>query len=160
MSEIQQKAFEAYACSLVRPIAATERRKRLMQEELLGHLLDSCQEELGRLGDERAAIECAKERLGNRQELSRRLQATVPMLEQLLMVCITGKGMTMKRWIWLVGVVAVLFGMGLVLPALAKYKVHGWVAGVVVPLSIGASIVLAGLVAVGYGIRRRFMRPA
>jgi hypothetical protein len=160
MKNNRVEEFEEYVRSLLRPLAASACRKRLMEEELVAHLLDSCQEEFTRLCDEQAAIECAKVRLGNRQELSQRLQASVPKLEQLAIFCITGKGMTMKRWIWLIGIVAVLFGMSIVLPALAKYKMHGWVEGVVVPFAIGASIVLVGLIAIGYGIARKLRARA
>ena len=58
----------------VRPVQATFARKRKMREELLAHLVSIFEEEAGRQGDERAALERAEERFGDLRELSKQLQ--------------------------------------------------------------------------------------
>jgi hypothetical protein len=62
----------------VRPVRATLARKRKMREELLAHLRSVFEEEVGRLGNEQAAIERTKERFGEPEELTTQLQQTVP----------------------------------------------------------------------------------
>ncbi|HBO43606.1 MAG TPA: hypothetical protein DD670_06690 [Planctomycetaceae bacterium] len=62
----------------VRPVRATMARKRRMREELLAHLVAIVEEEVGRLGDERAALEQAKLRFGDPRELIGQTQETVP----------------------------------------------------------------------------------
>jgi hypothetical protein len=153
--------FASYVRRAVGPVAAFVWRKRLMQEELVAHLMESYQEELARLGNEAAAAELAKKRLGNSDELSRRLQAVVPIIERLGVVIVGGKESIMSRWIWLAAILAVLIGTGLVLPAMAKYKQQNAPISEVAPLLlIGALIVLSGLGTIGYGIKRRFTRAA
>jgi hypothetical protein len=70
---------------IVRPVNAAERRKLRMRQELLAHLQATADEERGRSpGDERAAIERAKLRLGEPAELTRMLRQSVPVLERVL----------------------------------------------------------------------------
>jgi len=65
----------------VRPVRATLARKRRMREEFLGHLTAIFLEEVQRLGDETVALNRARERFGDPQELSARIQQTVPRRE-------------------------------------------------------------------------------
>ena len=62
----------------VRPVRASNFRKRRIREELLGHLTTIYEDELGRLGDERAALEQARQRFGDPSKLARELQEAVP----------------------------------------------------------------------------------
>ena len=66
----------------VRPVRATMARKRRMREELLAHLVAIFEEEAGRLGDEQAALEQAKQRFGDPRELTGQIQQTVPWLDR------------------------------------------------------------------------------
>ncbi len=69
---------------IVRPVAATQRRKLRMRLELLMHLQEAVDEELC-CRDEQAAIEQANQRLGASDDLTADLQRTVPALERLLL---------------------------------------------------------------------------
>ena len=62
----------------VRPVRASLGRKRPMREELLAHLVAIFEEEAERLGDERAALDRARQRFGDPEELTAQLQACVP----------------------------------------------------------------------------------
>jgi hypothetical protein len=62
----------------VRPLRASNPRKRRMREELLSHLMTIYEDELGRLGDEQAALEQAGQRLGDPRELTGQFQKTEP----------------------------------------------------------------------------------
>ncbi len=71
---------------IVRPVGATQGRKLRMRTELLAHLQATMEEERLRFpGDEQAAIERAKLRLGDTAELTRELQQTVPTVERVLL---------------------------------------------------------------------------
>jgi hypothetical protein len=71
---------------IVRPVRAFASRKLRMRRELLAHLREALDEERRRHpGDEAAAIEEARRRLGEAGELTKSLQKTVPLLERLLM---------------------------------------------------------------------------
>ncbi|HEX5271656.1 MAG TPA: hypothetical protein VFW33_14260 [Gemmataceae bacterium] len=61
----------------VRPVRASEFRKRKMREELLAHVRGVFEEEAGH-GDEQAALTRAQERFGHPAELTGQLQASVP----------------------------------------------------------------------------------
>ncbi len=65
----------------VRPVRAAVARKRRMREELLAHLTAIFEEEAEKLSDEQAALDRAKERFGDAQELSAQIQGTVPWTE-------------------------------------------------------------------------------
>ena len=62
----------------VRPVRASLGCKRPMREELLAHLVAIFEEEAERLGDERAALDRARQRFGDPEELTAQLQACVP----------------------------------------------------------------------------------
>jgi hypothetical protein len=62
----------------VRPVRATMTRKRQMREELLAHLTAVFDEEAERLADEQAALERARQRFGDPEELTTQLQQAVP----------------------------------------------------------------------------------
>jgi hypothetical protein len=68
----------------VRPVRASEIRKDRMRRELLAHLWDSFEEELGRDAQEGTAVERALQRFGHPADLARALQDSVPLGERLL----------------------------------------------------------------------------
>jgi hypothetical protein len=68
----------------VRPVRAGGARKYRMRQELLAHLTASYEEERAKLGDDRAAVEAAVRRLGDPTEITKEMQATVPLVEQFL----------------------------------------------------------------------------
>jgi hypothetical protein len=92
-------ALRIHVEKIVRPLAASRRRKDGMRQELHAHLIAAFEEELQRVGDERLAIKNTLERLGDVAELRQQLQSTVPMLESLLMrdVWLPGLGRMERR---------------------------------------------------------------
>jgi hypothetical protein len=62
----------------VRPLQASLARKRRMREELLAQIVSIYDEELGKLGDDRAALKQSKRRFGDPRELSDNLGRTIP----------------------------------------------------------------------------------
>ena len=62
----------------VRPVRASTSRKRKMREELLAHVTGVFEEEMARLGDERAALERTRQRFGDPAEVTSQLQELVP----------------------------------------------------------------------------------
>jgi hypothetical protein len=67
----------------VRPVRASSACKRKMREELLAHVMAVFEEEAGKLGDERAALERTAERFGNPGDLTGRLRDSLPAGERL-----------------------------------------------------------------------------
>jgi hypothetical protein len=63
---------------VVRPVRASTSRKRKMREELLAHILGVFEEEVARLGDDRAALERTALRFGNPADVTSPLQQSVP----------------------------------------------------------------------------------
>ena len=61
-----------------------------------------------------------------------------------------------KIMIILLGIFGILFGPGIILPALAKHRDLGvWNGDIVTPIVAGTIILLAGLATVAYGVQRR-----
>lgn len=84
MNETTLRELKTIVESAVRPLRATARRKRTVREELLGHLMAVYDEELQRLGDERAALDRATKRFGDPVALTAQLQQGVTRGERLL----------------------------------------------------------------------------
>ena len=70
---------------IVRPVRAFAPRKLHMRYELLAHLQAALNEECAVDGNEAAALERARTRLGEPHELTQALQQSVPWIEQKLM---------------------------------------------------------------------------
>lgn len=156
MNDPPIRHFEGRVARIVAPLVARRARKESMREELLSHFYQVYEEEFARLEDERLAAEATARRLGDADELSSRLQASVPVLEMLICLIFPRKELLMSRWFWiLLGCLVALFGTAMVLPALAKMKHAGSLttdtAGA---LALGLAIVLAGLGLLAYGIKR------
>ncbi len=82
MNDSVLNELKALVDRAVRPVRATFARKRGMREELLAHLTEIYDEEAARLRDEHAALERAKERFGNPEELTTQLQQAVPRVDR------------------------------------------------------------------------------
>jgi hypothetical protein len=126
MNPDRLREFEAIASRIIQPILASPRRRRSMREEMLAHLCQAYEEELTRRGDDQAAADSARQRLGDADQLRRQLQASVPYFEHLFCAVFFHKEMVMSRWQWIMGLFASLvglgfmFGLAIVLPATAK----------------------------------------
>jgi hypothetical protein len=109
----------------VRPVRASTARKRKMREELLAHVVGVFEEEGGRLGDERAALERAALRFGNSAEVTSQLQESVPASDSIIRFW-EGRPGEATLWILLrlacVASACALFGVG------AGFFGAGWVA--------------------------------
>jgi hypothetical protein len=151
--------LSAYVALAVGALPASRVRRQQMHEELLAHLFDIYDEELERLQNARAAADRAKQRFGSPDRLRNELTAAVPWAERLVLL-ICGKGSIMWRWLWIVGVLAVLVGMGFVLPAVAQLRNPAPIMpndrfGIGVLLPFGVVLTVFGLGFFGYSMLRR-----
>jgi hypothetical protein len=153
VNEPIERRLESLVARAVRPLWASRSRKREMQEELLAHVTAVFEEEVIRLGDQRAALEETRERFGLDQDLELQLQECVPWLERWLLI--SDREILMSRWFWLVAVIAVFVGPALVMPAVAHFQQQGVMPWA--PFMLGVAITLAGVGGVCYGIARRFV---
>jgi hypothetical protein len=159
--------LEQYVDRVVGPLHAGARRKSIIREELVAHLLEAYQAELRRAGgDARAAFDATIRRFGDCDELATELEASVPPLERLLFLLFYREHL-MWRLLVLIGLLGTLFGMGVILPALAKLKHLGALTGqgrplmeVAVGVMIGAVIVTSGMHLLAWGIARRVRNTA
>jgi hypothetical protein len=156
MNEIVLNDLTAHVTQAIGSLAASGARKQQMHEELLAHLLDIYDEELERLQDEHAAVDRAKQRFGQADELRSELAAAVPMWERLILL-ICGKGSIMWRWLWIIGVLGVFVGVGFVLPAVAQLRDPAPIMasdrfGIGVLLPFGVVLALVGLCLFGYSL--------
>jgi hypothetical protein len=154
MNDSIERRLESIVARVVRPVRASQSWKRTIHEELMVHVTTVFDEELGRLGGERAAFRATRDRFGVDDDLESQLQECVPRLERWLLI--SEREILMSRWFWLAAVVAVAVGPALVLPAAAKFRDHGELLWV--PMAIGLLITFAGLGGVGYGVVQRFVR--
>jgi hypothetical protein len=154
MNESIDRRLERFVERAVQPVSASRSRKAQIQEELMVHVSTVFDEELGRLGDEEAALAATRERFGLEEELGWQLQDCVPPLESWFLI--SEREILMSRWFWLLAVVAVAVGPGFVLPALAKFQQDGVMTWGF--FLLGLSITVAGIGALGYGIGQRLTR--
>ncbi len=83
MNDVTMKELKIVVERAVRPVRATTARKRKMREELLAHLMAIFEEELGRLGSERDALDQSRRRFGDPRELSLQIQETIPRMNRI-----------------------------------------------------------------------------
>jgi hypothetical protein len=160
MTENVREELRAAMELAVGKVRARADRKAVMREELMAHLECAWEEQMERGGDETSAAEAAKERFGDCEALRRELDASVPLVER-IMAGILDREFRMWRTMVLCGVVAVMFGMSTILPALAKWKQMNTVpGGGLIALMMGVAVVTSGLHLVGWGIARRVRRAA
>jgi hypothetical protein len=158
--------FDRRVARVVGGLRAGRRRKAVMREELLAHLLGAYAQEADRAGPGPPAIGAAVERFGDCDRLARELQAGVPLLERIAAL-IVNKEHRMWRLLILGGFLVTLFGISMVLPALAKLKHVAANTGVGHPLmmlalglSIGVAVAVVGLSLVTWGIVHRSRKTA
>jgi hypothetical protein len=147
----------------VAPLSAGRRRKARVREELLAHLIGVYEQESAR-APRAAALDATLRRFGDRDDLTRQLQASVPPFERILVILFS-KERRMWRWLVVGGFVASLFGTSMVLPALAKLQQqadlhHEPYMALAVALMIGMVIAVAGLHLLAWGIARRLRRTS
>ncbi len=135
----------------LRPVWASRARKQMLRMELLAHVMDVFAAELAKSDDEQVALNQTLFRFGIAEAVGSELQSTLTFPDRWLHFLF--KENLMAAWLWWLGTLAIFTGPALILPAMAKYKEGGDLH--VLPLIIGASITLAGLAVVGYGIKRR-----
>ncbi|MGD0138252.1 MAG: permease prefix domain 1-containing protein [Tepidisphaeraceae bacterium] len=145
MNDPRPKDFEAHLCRVIDSIAARPDRKRIMREELLGHLLECHQAELSRGSNERAAVQAAIERLGSVDELRMQLQASVPFFERMLFACLNRKETLMSRWLWIVAVAGFVAGLSVGFPHHEQF-------------TLGCAVLLCGL-GLGHLFQQRNVPP-
>jgi hypothetical protein len=105
--------FQAQVDRAVHPVIASPRRTRIMQEELLDHLLETFNEEFARSNDEQSARDAALRRFGDPVEVSARLQASVSKFERALFTFLSGKETPMTRTLWVIGILAIIVGQNM-----------------------------------------------
>lgn len=125
MNAPEIREFEALVAGAVEAIAASPGRKSVMREELLEHLLERYQAELCRQPDARSAVRTAIGRMGNANELRAQLQATVPLPERLLHLFLDRKERFMSRWLWVLGIAAIVAADALSFPQSEQVQLAG-----------------------------------
>jgi len=155
LSHLQQQVDQ-----IITPLRATRRRKSLMREELLAHLLDIYETETTH-SDPPAALTQTLRRFGDSTSLSKDLQSSVPIFERILQ-SLYNKEPTMNRlWLTLLltGIAGLAFGLSLILPALAKLKLEGRLpGGHIIPIVIGAIIMYTGFQICCWGLARKIKK--
>lgn len=112
-------------------------------EELESHLRDEIERQMKSGLSAQPAFAAAVQRIGQAHVLKREFKK----VERTLMK---------KIMIILLGMFGILFGPGIILPALAKHRDLGvWDGDIVTPIVVGTIILLAGLATVTYGVKRR-----
>jgi hypothetical protein len=156
MNEAVRNDLSAHILQALGSLPASRVRREQMHEELLAHLFDLYDEELERLPDEQEAADRAKQRFGQPDALRNELTTAVPWTERLILhLC--GKGSIMWRWLWIVGVLGALVGMGFVLPAVAQLRSPAPIMpenrfGIGVLLPFGVVLTLLGVGLIGYSV--------
>jgi hypothetical protein len=164
-TDIPLAEFRRRVERVVARLRAGRWRKAVVREELLAHLLGAYAQESDRTGPGPAALAAAIERFGDCDALARELQRTVPSPERIAAL-IFNKEHRMWRLLILGGIFVTLFGVTMVLPALAKLKHVAVNTGVGHPLmmlalglSIGVAVAVIGLSLVTWGIVRGSRKP-
>jgi len=158
MSHVGPKSLESQIRDAVQSLPASPWRKRAMREELLAHLAGAYEQELAVAPDPAAALAAATTRFGNLDLIRNELLASVPPAERLVFTFLSKRELLMRRWTWIVvGIVLILLGTSIVLPALAQIKQkHAAFAGdVALAVSIGMGLVLLGFGSMGYAVARK-----
>jgi hypothetical protein len=108
----------------VRPVRASTSRKRKMREELLAHVVGVFEEEVARLGDDRAALERTALRFGNPAEVTSQFQESVPARDTIwrFFECRPG-----EATLWVLIRVACVASVALLVGVIAALFAAGWV---------------------------------
>ena len=112
-------------------------------EELESHLHEDIERQMKSGSNEQKAFEVSIQQIGQPQAIKQEFKK----MERTFMK---------KIMIILFGIFGILFGPGIILPALAKHRDLGvWNTEIVMPMVWGSLILLAGLAAAAYGFKRR-----
>ncbi len=112
-------------------------------EELEVHLREEIEQQMKSGLSAQQTFAAAVQRIGQANMLKREFKK----VERTLMK---------KIMIILLGIFGILFGPGIILPALARHRDLGiWNSDIVMPIVVGTLILLVGLAATAYGVRRR-----
>ena len=169
MNDFTLRALELHVDEAIASVPANASRKRRMREEMLAHLLDLFDQEHARLGDDTQALEAAVHRFGGLAELRSELHDSVPYGERLVFHILGKKENIMWRLFMIAGCVAVLVGLGFIMPAVAQLlrdagwveagELHPYSSGLMLTLQItllilGCALSLGGVWSVFHGIKR------
>ena len=112
-------------------------------DELEIHLREEIEQQIKSGLNAQQAFAAAVQQIGQANRLKREFKK----VERTLMK---------KIMIILLGIFGILFGPGIILPALAKHRALGvWNSDIIMPIVWGTLILLAGLAATAYGVKRR-----
>ena len=112
-------------------------------EELESHLREDLERQMKSGSNEQKAFVVSIQRIGQPQAIKREFKKTERTFMKKIMII-------------LFGIFGILFGPGIILPALAKHRDLGvWNGDIVTPIVVGTIILLAGLATVAYGVKRR-----
>ena len=159
MNDEISRALRAHAQEAVGPLMARFGRRAAMSEELHAHLCLIYQEEREEGRDERAALEAVLRRFGDVAELQCDLQTVVPWWERSLFAVFLKKEQSMAKAFGLCGILGVLVGMAVVMPAMAKLEQVG-MADQMLALMAGTIATTISVMAAGFGLWRWRARAA
>ena len=167
-ADLARAELDRYVDRAVACLRAPRRRRAVIREELSAHLHEIFAQERQRgAGDDvRPALDATFRRFGDCDLLAQQLQASVPALQQILYLLFNR-----ERHMWRLmiggGVLVMLFGTSILLPALGKIKHLGNVSyngqplmTLVVGVMVAMVIVMVGLHLLAWGIARRVRKPA
>jgi hypothetical protein len=163
MSDDAYLQLERRVQAIIDPLRAGARRKSIMREELLAHLAAIYEDERDRARCADHALAGTLRRFGDSSQLTNDLQASVPALERFISMIYNPEQGMKRFWLTLIlaGIAGLAFGLSLVLPALAKYKLHGHLeGGPLVFLVLGVVIMVLGAQVSCWGIARKMRQTA
>jgi hypothetical protein len=154
MSDQAFDALDEYLNQLLESLPMRERKRRELHEELLGHLLGIFDEEFAQCGDETTALRQTLMRFGAANPLRSELDGCVLYRERLLSWFSQRKEKIMWRLFLVLGVLAVLIGMGFVMPAVQQMLYVEVMMLSVGLLGLGLLICAAGVWSFVHGVQR------
>src|SRR5262245_54196631 len=154
MSETTFATFDDYLEKTLASLPMCASRREATRDELLAHLFCVFEDEFARCGDEAKAAAQTLRRFGAADELQTDLDASVPVRERIISWLLLNKGKIMWRLFLVFGVVLVLVGMGLVMPAVQQMLFQEVLMLSVVLLGVGFAICAGGVWSFVHGVRR------
>lgn len=150
--------LESYLQHLLAPLPLRSGKRHELQDEMLAHLLSVFDEEMACDANEKAAVARTLRRFGDAFPLQSDLETCVPFRERFLSWILKEKNMW--RLFLATGVVAVLIGLGLVMPAVQQFSTVGAETLSVILFVLGIGICVGGVGAFAYGIQRCRVRSS
>ena len=154
MSESALNALEDFVEQTLAPLPVRAGHRRDIRDEMLAHLLCIFEDELARCDDEARAVAQTLRRFGTADALQGELDSCVPTWERVLTWVQNKREKIMWRLFLVLGVLAVLVGLGFVMPAAEQLVYHEVVTLSVVLLIFGATVCLVGAWSFVYGVQR------